>query len=246
MPGTSFDRVAEIYDRTRGGERRGARLADAIAPWVAGTRIAEFGVGTGVVASGLRENGIDPVGFDLSEAMLRRAVERIGPRVAVADVERLPLADESVDTAIFVWVLHLVEDSAAALAETARVVRSGGRVVTVLAAADDHPDDEIARILSGLAPLLRPSRGLDATLAAAPATLRLEFSGFTRWTTFPATPNQAADLVEQRGYSTLFDVDDSTWQSVVVPVIEQLRAMPDPDDEYSRRNRHPLVVWTVV
>ena len=58
--------------------------------------------------------------------MLAPAVARLGPQVAVADVEQLPLADDSVDTVIFVWVLHLVDDPGVTLAEAARVVRPAG------------------------------------------------------------------------------------------------------------------------
>jgi hypothetical protein len=29
-----------------------------------------------------------------------------------------------------------------------------------------------------------------------------------------------------------------------VPVIDELRALPDPDRSRRRRNRHPLLVWT--
>lgn len=245
MPGTSFDRVAAIYDETRGGQRRGDRFADAIAPWVVGERVIELGVGTGVIAHGLRRHGVDLTGFDLSAAMLRGALGRLGPRVAVADVEQLPLADDSVDTAIFAWVLHLVADIGATLREAARVVRPGGRVVAIVADGEDHPDDEMATIFAGLEPLGSANRRSEAALDAAPAELALEYRGFTAWETFPAVPNEQADLVEQRGYSMLFDVDDATWERVVVPVIERLRSMPDPDQPYDRRNRHPIIVWTV-
>jgi hypothetical protein len=43
----------------------------------------------------------------------------------------------------------------------------------------------------------------------------------------------------------MFDVDDATWISVVEPVLERLRSLPDPDRPRLRRNRHPLLVWTV-
>jgi ubiquinone/menaquinone biosynthesis C-methylase UbiE len=98
MPGTSFDRVASIYDATRGGERRGESFADALAPWIIGPTVVELGVGTGVIANGLRRHGIDPVGLDLSESMLRLAVDRLGKRVAIAEVDALPLPRACVAT----------------------------------------------------------------------------------------------------------------------------------------------------
>ena len=43
----------------------------------------------------------------------------------------------------------------------------------------------------------------------------------------------------------MFDLDDTTWTAVVEPVLQQLRALPDPDRPRVRRNRHPLLTWSV-
>ena len=245
MPGTSFDRVAEIYDETRGGERRGRHFADALAPLVVGTTVVELGVGTGLIAQGLARHGIDVVGFDLSEPMMRSAVGRLGNRVGLADVDRLPLADDSVDTAVFVWVLHLVHDPSVTLTEAARVVRAGGRVAAITNNATFDPDDEIAPIIDRLAPLRRLRPDHNSVAAADLPGLELVHEGFSEWDEFETTPSVEADAIERRIYSSLFDVDDETWERLVVPVIESLRALPDPDRPRRRRNRHPLLAWTV-
>ena len=245
MPGTSFDRVASIYDETRGGERRGNNFAGDLAPWLVGPTVVELGVGTGVIANGLRGHGIDVVGFDLSEAMMRAAVPRIGDRVALADVDRLPLADDSVDTAFFVWVLQLVQDPGVTLSEAARVVRSGGRVVAITSGPEYGPADEIAPIVDGLAPLRRMRLDHNSVVADSHRDLHLIHDGFTTWDEFETAPSTEADAIEQRIYSSLFDVDETAWSSVVEPVIAGLRALPDPDRPRLRRNRHPLLVWTV-
>jgi SAM-dependent methyltransferase len=246
MPGTSFDRVANIYDETRGGQRRGDNFADCIGPWVVGTQIVELGVGTGVIPAGLRRHGWDPVGFDLSLSMMATAVHRLGQRVAAADVDQLPLADSCVDTTIFVWVLQLVADPIRTLREAARVTRPGGRVITILSNADNHPDDEIANILGGLAPLRKARYGRDPLVADAPATLRLVSDGFTPWDEFLGSPADQIGMTERREYSSLFDVDDSTWAKVVEPVLEKLRSLPEPSRPRTRRNRHPLLVWDAI
>jgi SAM-dependent methyltransferase len=247
VPGMSFDRVAAVYDETRGGQRRGDSFAAALAPWIVGPRVVELGVGTGVIARGLGEHGFAVVGFDLSEAMLRRATERVGARVGVADADRLPLADASVDTVVFVWVLQLVEDPVTTLAEAARVVRPGGRVVAVLANAEYDPHDEIAPVLQGLAPLRaarRPERsGPDELARESIAGLSLVTRTHTPWDEFPGTVTEEIEAIEGRIWSSLFDVDDATWAEVVVPVLEQLRGLPDPDRVRIRRNRQPLFVW---
>ena len=244
MPGTSFDRVADIYDATRGGDRRGDHFADSLAPWIVGPRVVELGIGTGVIANGLRARGIDVVGVDLSTAMMRRAVARIGERVAVADVDRLPFADDSVDTAYFVWVLHLVHDPPTTLAEAVRAVRPGGRVTTITSTSVHADDDEIAPIIERLAPLRRMRLDHNTVAASSHPHLDLIHEGFTTWDEFETVPSDEADAIERRVYSSLFDVDDETWQRVVVPVIDALRSLPEPDRARTRRNRHPVLVWT--
>jgi ubiquinone/menaquinone biosynthesis C-methylase UbiE len=150
VPGQSFDRVATIYDATRGGQRRGDFFARAISPWLATSgqqrQLVEVGVGTGLVAAGLRALGHRVVGFDLSDAMLRSALDRLGASVAIADSDALPIADACVDAVILSWVLHLVSDPNETLAEACRVVRPGGQVVAVLSSPESHPDDEIGSI----------------------------------------------------------------------------------------------------
>jgi hypothetical protein len=69
--------------------------------------------------------------------------------------------------------------------------------------------------------------------------------GHTPWDEFPSTVADEIDYIERRIYSSLFDVDDSTWRTVVEPVLARLRAIPDPDRPRLRRNRHPLLVWNV-
>jgi SAM-dependent methyltransferase len=243
VPGTSFDRVADVYDATRGGERRGDQFADDLAPWIVGSRVVELGVGTGVIARGLRRHGVEVAGFDLSDAMMRAAVERVGERVARADIDQLPLAGACVDTAYFVWVLQLVHDPAVTLAEAARVVRTDGRVIAITSGPEYGDGDEIAPIMDGLAPLRRMRLDHDALVATGTAGLVLVHDGFTSWDEFETTPSVEAAAIEKRIYSSLFDVDDHTWQRVVVPVVEQLRALPEPDHPRRRRNRHPLLVW---
>ncbi len=207
--------------------------------------MVELGIGTGVIANGLRRHRFDVVGFDLSAAMMRAAIGRVGPRVAMADVDRLPLAADAADTAFFVWVLQLVHDPGATLAEAARVVRPGGRVIAITSGPEYAADDEIAPIVDGLAPLRTMRRDHNTVVATNHPELALVHEGFTNWDRFETTPSEEADAIEGRIYSSLFDVDEESWESIVVPVIERLRALPDPHRPRRRRNRHPLLVWTV-
>ncbi len=175
---------------------------------------------------------------------MRRAVDRIGPSVAMADVDRLPFAGDAADSAYFVWVLHLVHDPEATLAEAVRVVRPGGSVVTITNGSLYPADDELASIIDGLAPLRLARLDHNAVVASDHPGLELVHDGFTAWDEFETVPSDEADAIEQRIYSSLFDVDDTAWQRIVVPVIDALRSLPLPDRPRRRRNRHPLLAWT--
>ncbi|MFC7165718.1 class I SAM-dependent methyltransferase [Halospeciosus flavus] len=89
-------------------------------------RVLDVGGGTGRAARVLGD--FEPVVVDLSRPMLRVAHEK-GLRTVQGDARRLPVADESVDAAVFVDALHHVPDVPAALADVARVLRPGGVLV---------------------------------------------------------------------------------------------------------------------
>ena len=60
-------------------------------------------------------------------------------------IERLPLESGSLDIALVVHLLHHVADPTAALAEVARVLRPGGRLV--IADVLPHPYEEYRRTM---------------------------------------------------------------------------------------------------
>lgn len=100
-----------------------------------GDHVLEVGFGGGaLLADMLKAGAATAVGVDISVAMMERARRRFaneGARVALhrASAEELPLADSSVDKAVSVNSLYFWPDPAAAIAELARVVRPGGRLV---------------------------------------------------------------------------------------------------------------------
>src|SRR5579872_6371322 len=139
---TEFDQLAEHYDQTRGGEQRGDEYAadiDTHLPPGEGP-ILEIGVGTGVVALGLRRRGRQVVGLDLSAPMLIRGRERLGPSVLLSDALEMAVASSSVAHAVSVWVVHSVADPLRLFAEAARVLRPGGRYL-VCTTQKPAPDD---------------------------------------------------------------------------------------------------------
>jgi ubiquinone/menaquinone biosynthesis C-methylase UbiE len=239
-----FDRVADTYDETRGGERRGSEFAALVAPHLLPGRTLEVGVGTGLVAGALaRSHGASVVGVDLSPAMLARAHARLGSRVAVGDARRLPVRAGCVDNALFVVALHVIVDMAAAFAEATRVVRPGGRVVTVTAAGRRGRHDEFGSLLAGLPGRDRPDTP-DAVLTAATAAgLRPVHGDEVTVRSFAETPNQLAQTIENRVWSNLWNVDGAVWATTVDPIVQRLRDLPDPDQPRDRRLTFQLSVF---
>ncbi len=245
-PSVVFDRVAETYDVTRGGEERAERFAVAIGPHLDPARLTlDVGVGTGILAAALVRRGFRFVGMDLSAAMLAKARERLGNRVARANAMRLPVPTASVDQAMSVWVLHVVGDAPGVLHEVARVLKHGGRYV-VMPGGGQQPEDEIGRRTQAIEHALDPDRRRDdsaervAELAPA-AGFRVHDMVEHAWE-FERSPADVANALEARSQSYLWDVDDERWNAHVVPVIEWLRSLPDPERPIVRRARDTLVV----
>ena len=238
----AFDRIADRYDETRGGVVRGRLVSTVLAPHLpTGTTVLEIGVGTGAVALPLRaDHGLRVVGIDLSVPMLVRAKERIGPRVARGDAMQLPVAGASVGGAVASWVLHLVGDRPTVLRELARVVQPGGTVVVVDSQPDWGDDDELERIFRRLT-VLRP-RPTTEELVQGCDELELDQLLPTPTEPFEQSPNAVAQMVEERTWASLWDLDDERWEAVVAPVIRDLRAMRDPDRPRARHARYPVAV----
>ena len=99
-------------------------------------RVLEVGCGEGEFAQRLvSELGAQVVAVDQSARMVELARER-SVDARVGDVQELPFDDGSFDAAIAAWMLYHVPQLDRALSELARVLRAGGRLVTVTNRAD--------------------------------------------------------------------------------------------------------------
>src|SRR5689334_7817928 len=98
---------------------------------VSGKRVADIGCGKGRFARIVKERnpGASVVALDLAEAMLQPIPTEI-ERVA-ASMTALPLATEAFDGAYATESLEHAVDIPAAVAELARIVRLGGRIVII-------------------------------------------------------------------------------------------------------------------
>lgn len=135
----SFRRHGAEWDEVRALDLPAEAIAAAVlaALPAAPRRLLDIGCGTGALLELVAGRVEGAVGVDASRDMLALARARLAERglshVAVrqADMYRLPLADASFDVATLQMVLHYAEDPAAALAEAARTLRPGGRIVIV-------------------------------------------------------------------------------------------------------------------
>ena len=110
-------------------------LVDAVGA-TPGDRVLDVATGTGLVAARLRSRyGCAVVGLDQSDQMLARARERfandVGVELVQGQAERLPFANADFDALTFTYLLRYVDDPAATLRELARVVKPGGRIVSL-------------------------------------------------------------------------------------------------------------------
>jgi SAM-dependent methyltransferase len=105
--------------------------------WNGEAAAVDLGCGTGRVGSWLKAHGVARVdGVDSSPAMLERASAKgIYHNVVCADVIATGLAAGRYDLAISSFVVCHVSDLAGFYAETARLIRSSGRIILV----DYHP-----------------------------------------------------------------------------------------------------------
>ena len=126
-----FDSIAGRYDlvnrvMTFGMDVGWRRRAVGALRLPGSSLVIDLACGTGDLCRELQRVGYRAVGLDFSFGMLSSA--RTDAPLCQADILQLPLADGSVDGATCGFALRNVVDLRALFAETARVLRSGGRV----------------------------------------------------------------------------------------------------------------------
>ncbi|MBS0306583.1 MAG: bifunctional demethylmenaquinone methyltransferase/2-methoxy-6-polyprenyl-1,4-benzoquinol methylase UbiE [Proteobacteria bacterium] len=139
-----FDSVAPRYDLMNdvlslGLHRLWKRFAVALADVRAGMRVLDIAGGTGDLAREFAQRAGatgQVVLTDINESMLRIGRDRLLDRGVVlptvtCDAERLPFADASFDVVSVAFGLRNMTHKEAALAEMARVLRPGGRLLVL-------------------------------------------------------------------------------------------------------------------
>lgn len=97
--------------------------------------VGDLGCGTGQVSAALAPFVAKVIGVDSSAAMLQAARKRLQGQRNVdlrrGELEALPIDDHLLDTATVMLVLHHIPEPGRALADVARVLKPGGRLVLV-------------------------------------------------------------------------------------------------------------------
>jgi SAM-dependent methyltransferase len=118
-----------LYAQSEGPDPRDVAF-DAVAE-VEPERVLEVGGGPGELAARIQEElRCHVTMLDISARMVELACAR-GVDARVGDVQALPFEDGSFDCAVAAWMLFHVPDVDRGLAELARVLRRGGRLVAV-------------------------------------------------------------------------------------------------------------------
>jgi demethylmenaquinone methyltransferase / 2-methoxy-6-polyprenyl-1,4-benzoquinol methylase len=140
-----FDRIASVYDlmnsvMTAGMHQRWRERAVDLARVGPGSRALDVATGTGDLAIALRERGADVVGVDFSEKMLEIARKKApGIEFRAGNALALDFADDVFDAATVGFGARNFDDLDRGLAEMARVVRPGGRVVVLEITTPQRP-----------------------------------------------------------------------------------------------------------
>jgi ubiquinone/menaquinone biosynthesis C-methylase UbiE len=134
-----------FYDRAmKSTEDAGMREIRREALSGAHGRTVDIGAGTGINLALYPEGIAELVLAEPDPHMLKHLRVKVGESgreatVVEAPADRLPFEDDSFDTAVFTLVLCTVPDPAAALAEAARVLKPGGRLLFVEHVRSESP-----------------------------------------------------------------------------------------------------------
>lgn len=186
-----------------------ARICDA-GRLTRSSRVLDVACGPGIVVEALARSAGEVVGCDITPAMLEKARERCdltgftNTFFMPGRAEALPFEHASFDVIVSRSAVHHFTDPTAAFREMARVVKSGGRVVTVDVQSAEAPEEaalhnalEILRDPSHVRMLPRSElhRSIaDAGLEIEEAITWENHREFFEWMKITAAPERIAPL----------------------------------------------------
>jgi ubiquinone/menaquinone biosynthesis C-methylase UbiE len=104
---------------------------DYILPELKGAKdVLSIGCGPAIIEAGLAEHGFNVTGLDISKEALDQAPN--GIRTVAGSAENMNFTEFSFDAVIYVASLQFIEKYKEAIKQTARVLRTGGKLLTLL------------------------------------------------------------------------------------------------------------------
>lgn len=125
MPGFIYNEIGKHYSIHRRADPRLAEEIFSLLRLRKGGCIAEVGAGTGNYAVVLAKKGYRVVAIEPADVMLQQRNKHPNVFWSKGYAEKIPLADNSVDSAIAILAIHHFRHIRMAFAEMARVVGSG-------------------------------------------------------------------------------------------------------------------------
>jgi ubiquinone/menaquinone biosynthesis C-methylase UbiE len=144
-----FEAHAATWDSIRSLHIADAEIERAIAGLLADRPIGallDIGTGTGRMLELFAPRAASAIGIDRSSEMLRLARVKLeqagicGASLRQGDMYALPLGDRCADSIILHQVLHYAQQPGAAIAEAARVLAPGGRLLVIDFAQHDRAE----------------------------------------------------------------------------------------------------------
>jgi ubiquinone/menaquinone biosynthesis methyltransferase len=176
-----FATIADRYDfitivLSCGQDRRWKRRLARLAAVTAEDRVLDLATGTGDIAWQLAPDAGRVVGLDLTPRMIELAAAKVrsagpsirAPAFLVGDMVALPFPDSSFDVVTTGYGVRNVPDAAAALGEIYRVLKPGGRMLSL---DFNRPANRVVRAVY-LAYLTAVGAGLGLLLHRDPDTYR--------------------------------------------------------------------------
>ncbi len=92
--------------------------------------VLSVGCGPAIIETGLAEHGFNVTGLDISKEALDQAPDSI--RAVVVSAKDMDFPDSCFDAAIYIASLQFIDKYKKAIEQTARVLRSGGKLLAML------------------------------------------------------------------------------------------------------------------
>ena len=105
--------------------------------------VLSVGCGPAIIEAGLSEHGFNVTGLDISKEALEQAPDSI--RTVRGSVENMDFTESSFDAVIYVASIQFIERYKEAVKQSARVLRSGGKLLIMLL----NPESEFFKEKAG-------------------------------------------------------------------------------------------------